>query len=197
MAGEDSQLTGQLGLHNAKRWLDKSTRVAKAWSHEDLGLKELLEFTWPHDNAFSFDLGGQFRGEKLEGQYFLAEIKNYKNESDLPEHYRSFLAKCYVAFTKKPQLCDHFLWISWSPFQARKWDHHTTAAMVKDSVLREKRRIFDTEDEGQALSLLDVAAVSAVADRVWLITLCDKQLQLVLSPEHHGEVMKLMKVNEG
>lgn len=197
MAGEDSQLTGQIGLHDAKRWLDKSTRVAKAWTHEDIGLKELLEFDWPHANTFSFDLGGQFRGEKLEGQYFLAEVKKYRNESNLPQHYKSFLAKCYVAFIKKPQLCNHFLWISWSPFKARQWDRHTTAEAVKEAVIEERKRIFDTDDQKEALALLNVAAVGAVADRVWLITLCDKQLQLVLSPEHHGEILKLMKVSEG
>ncbi|MFD0692151.1 hypothetical protein [Actinomadura fibrosa] len=197
MAGEDAHIKGREGLERAKRWLDKSTRVAYAWTNEDEGLKELLEFDWPHGKDFSFDLGGKFRGGDLEGDMFLAEVKNYDYEMTLPKHYKDFLAKCYVALTLKPKRCSHFLWISWSPFQAQRWHLHTTAETVKDAVLAERERIFGTTDEAEAFAALDIATVAGVSERIWLITLCKQQERLVISPDHYSEIEKLMKLKEG
>ena len=94
MAGEDSQDRGREGLERAKQWLDLSTRVRHAWAYDDYPLAEMVHFEWPYATGrakpFSFDLGGQFRGEPLDGQSFLAEVKNYRYESDLPEHFRDF-----------------------------------------------------------------------------------------------------------
>lgn len=192
MAGEDAQLTGLKGTRRAKQWLDMSTRVAQAWTNEDEGLKEMLSFSWPYGNDFSFDLGGKFRGGDLEKRMFLAEVKAYRYEMDLPAHYKAFLAKCYVALTQKPARSDYFLWMSWSPFQAQKWHKHTIADTVKSAVLYERARIFNVSSEQEALSLLDISAVAEVANRIWLITLCDKQEELVISLEHYKQVISLM-----
>ncbi|SRR6266568_1174023 len=130
LAGEVAHDIGRDGLQRAKHWLDRSTRVRRSWKYDDPQLASLLNFPWPYgrNTSFTFDLGGTFQGDVLDNQSFLAEIKKYKNESNLPSHYSHFLAKCYVALGVKPELCDNFLWISWSPFQARDWNKHAAVS---------------------------------------------------------------------
>lgn len=199
MAGEENHDSGSEGLRRAKRWLEFTTRVDQSWTHQDGGaLAELLEFEWPHATgqakAFSFDLGGRFRGGSLSGQYFLAEVKHYKKESDLPTHFRSFLAKCYIALKSKPGRSDNFLWISWAPFQAQKWDEHASAANVQKAMLHKENlsRALGVTTENEGLPKLDAEILTRVADRVWLVTLSPQQEQLVLSDEHYGDVLQLI-----
>jgi hypothetical protein len=134
---EEAHAKGEDGLQRAKQWLDLTSRVKGSWTQTDRPMSELLHFQWPYapKRPFSFDLGGNFRGDDLEDQSFVAEVKNYQRENDLPTQYRDFLAKCYVALESKPDRCDHFLWISWSPFQARSWDKHATSNAVRSSVI--------------------------------------------------------------
>jgi hypothetical protein len=201
VAGEDAQDTGREGLQRAKRWLELTTRVDQSWTHRDRPMAELLEFRWPHGSAetFSFDLGGKFRGESLDNQSFLAEVKRYRKEGDLPSHFRDFLAKCYVAMAERPQRCDHFLWVSWAPFQAQRWDEHTSVASVTRALLHatNRERTLGIEDEGKAQTLLDAERLGRVAERVWLITLNDKQEQLVLAQNHYLEVVKMITSERG
>lgn len=186
---------GRDGLREAKRWLDMSTRVQRSWTHSDRGMSELLVFKWPHaSTSFSFDLGGTFRGEDLDNQSFVAEVKNYASESDLPQHYRDFLAKCYVAYRAHPDRCDHFLWLSWSPFQAQKWHVHTSIETVKAAILHKDNtgRVLGAKEPSEAEALLDTAALAAVSERIWLLTLAKRQVQLVPTREHYAEVIKMI-----
>lgn len=192
MAGEESQQAGESGLQRAKQWLELSTRVRFSYTQTEQPMAELVHFPWPYGSRerFSFDLGGVFRGEALEGQSFLAEVKNYKSESDLPTHFRDFLAKCYVAMGHRPTACDNFLWISWSPFQARSWHQHATPQNVRKSILHPDNRmsVLGVDGESDAVAKLDEERIVRVADRIWLITLCDQQEQLLLTAEHYREV---------
>jgi len=201
MAGEDAHEAGREGLQRAKRWLERTTRVDQSWTHRDRPMAELLEFAWPNGSseAFSFDLGGRFRGDPLDNQSFVAEVKHYRKELDLPVHFKNFLAKCYVALGAHPQRCDHFLWMSWAPFQAQKWDEHTTAPSVAKAVLHRanRQRVFGTSDEDEAKGLVDAERLSRVADRVWLVTLNDKQEQLVVAQNHYLEVVKMITDERG
>jgi hypothetical protein len=195
MAGEDHHDTGRDGLHEAKRWLDRTTRVHESWTHRDKPFSELLEFKWPHgDTTFSFDLGGKFRGSGLHDQAFLTEVKKYKNESDLPMHFRDFLAKCYVAYLSHPARCDHFLWFSWSPFQAKAWDTHTSPGSVRKALLHaaNRERVLGSNSEADAEANIDPEAVIRVSERVWLLTFSDRQNDLVLTREHYLEVVKMI-----
>jgi hypothetical protein len=196
MSGEGHQIKGFEGLRRAKKWLDSSTRVSQIWTNENRGLKELLAFDWPHGEDFSFDMGGQLRGGDLEGKMFLAEVKNYDHEMDLPIHFREFLAQCYVALNEKPDLSDIFMWISWSPFQAQRWHEHATAKSVQKAVLKHSGLILDTSDEQKALSEIDPAVIANVSERIWLITLCDQQEDLVIAHEHYVQVVSLMLAND-
>jgi hypothetical protein len=199
MAGEQAHLDGLEGLHRAKHWLDLTTRVGRIWTVQDRPLNDLLHFAWPHGTGeqFSFDLGGTFRGEQMEGQSFLAEVKAYRNESDLPEHWFSFLAKSYAAYLAKPGRCDHLLWISWAPFQARRWDEHRTSKKVRAAALRHRKRLLGESDEAKAANLINSEATIEVARRLWLITLCDQQEDLVPTREHRAWVELWLKREEG
>lgn len=200
VVGEDAQDIGESGLQRAKEWLELTTRVNDSWTRHDRALRELLEFKWPglppesRAASFSFDLGGRFRGDSLDNQAFLAEVKKYKNESDLPAHFRDFLAKCYVALGTHPGRCDHFLWISWAPFQASKWDQHASTDNVKASVLHSanRKRTLGVDDENEAADKLSADLLVGVATKVWLVTLSDKQEQLVLTNDHYLEVARLI-----
>jgi hypothetical protein len=201
MAGEEAHDIGRDGLQRAKHWLDMSTRVKRSWKYDDPQLASLLHFPWPHgrSKSFSFDLGGTFQGDALENQSFLAEIKKYKSESNLPTHYLHFLAKCYVALGAKPELCNNFLWISWSPFQAKDWDKHATPDKVRASLLHNanRKRVFGVDNVADAELKLDAERVADVARRIWLITLCDKQEQLVLREGHFYQVRMLIDKEGG
>lgn len=204
MAGEDAHDLGEAGLQRAKEWLELTTRVKHSWTRHERPTSELLEFQWPHAPGgqpparFSFDLGGTFRGHPLENESFLAEVKAYKKESDLPAHFRDFLAKCYVALEAHPKRCDHFLWISWAPFQAQRWDQHDTPENVKRCVLHEanRKRVIGLDDLADAAAKLSPDLLAGVASRLWLLTLSEKQQDLLLAPHHYAEVVKMI-VSEG
>ena len=203
MAGEDSQDTGREGLQRAKHWLDLSTRVRRSWAYDDHTLAEMVHFDWPYatgqEKQFSFDLGGDFRGEPLDGQSFLAEVKNYRYESNLPTHFRDFLAKCYVALGSKPARCDNFLWISWSPFQAQSWHKHATTENVRRSLIHNanRKRVFGVDKEVDAVAKLDVELMANVASRVWLIILSDRQVMLVPTEDHYYKMAEIFSREHG
>jgi hypothetical protein len=190
MAGEDKHDRGEQGVQRVKRWLERTTRVDQTWTRADSPLSELLHFQWPcgDQQPFSYDLGGRFQGGDLEGQSFIAEVKNYTKENDLAAHYVSFLAKCYVALGHRPERCDHFLWVAWSPFQAQHWDEHVSEAKVLKAVLKHRRQVFGEEVEAGALAKVDHRRLIEVADRLWLITLAQKQERLVIADEHYRDV---------
>jgi len=201
VAGEDSQDIGRDGLQRAKHWLELSTRVKVAWTHSQQPLAELIHFRWPHGSqeAFSFDLGGIFQGDHLDGQSFLAEVKNYRYEMDLPDQFRDFLAKCYVALEAKRTRCDHFLWISWSPFQARSWHKHATTDSVKKALAHaaNRKRVLDVDTASDAMQKWNIELMSQVASRVWLVTLSDQQEQLVLTRNHYHHMVKIISEEQG
>lgn len=198
MAGEELHAKGEDGLQRAKHWLDSSTRVKQAWTASDVPCGRFCHFEWPcatgREKPFSFDLGGNFRGGALDNKSFLAEIKKYKAEQSLPEEYRQFAAKCYVALGRDPALCDHFLWISWAPFQAQLWDKHTTTDRICEALKHKdnRKRLFDVDTAEEAALKLDRALAADVAQRIWLITLCDQQEQLVLMPDHYFTIKSII-----
>jgi hypothetical protein len=203
VAGEESPDKGREGLQQAKRWLDLSTRVRRSWAYDDHPLSEMVHFEWPYatgrEKPFSFDLGGEFRGKSLQSQSFLAEVKNYLYESNLPTHFRDFLAKCYVALSSKPARCDNFLWISWAPFQAQNWHKHATTENVRKSIVHSanRERVLGVDNEVDAGEKLDVELMAKVASRVWLVTLSDRQIMLVPTEEHYYKMAEIFSREEG
>lgn len=188
--GESAQAKGADGARRAKRWLESTTRVNAQWVNPDPPAVPKLTFAWPHGNQnFSFDLGGVLKYGEYDGQVFFAESKNYAAPSDLRDHYSKFLAQCYVAYKHLPGFCDHFMWLAWSPHSITKWPELMTADYVRKHVLKHRARVFGEKvDEAEAEGLIDSDAVSAVANRLWLIILSEKQESLVISAEHRALV---------
>lgn len=147
------------------------------------GADKRLRFDWPQGGeSFAFDLGGRMLYGDYDDDMFVAEVKKYQNASDLGTHYKAFLAKCYVAYTQRPQYLDHFLWVSWSPHSANSWDALTSCKTVRNAVIAYAHRIFDpgTDPEKE----VDDAVCQTVADRLWLLVVSDKQETLVPTVEH-------------
>lgn len=188
--GEAAQAKGADGARRAKRWLESTTRVNAQWVNPDPPAIPKLTFAWPHgDQNFSFDLGGLLKYGDLDGHVFFAESKNYAAPADLRDHYSKFLAQCYVAFLDKPGYCDHFMWIAWSPHDITKWPELTTPDYVRKHVIKNRKRVFGEEvGEAEAGELVAGDVVSAVASRLWLIILSEKQEGLVISKEHRGVI---------
>jgi hypothetical protein len=204
VAGEEAHAKGEDGLQRAKQWLDLSTRVSSVWAYDHPVLAEMVHFEWPYaateqEKDFSFDFGGTFRGEPIDNQSFLAEVKNYHCELDLPSLFLDFLAKCYVALGDKPKRCDNFLWISWSPFQARSWHKHATTDNVRRALLQKtnRQRALGVDNEADAKAKLDSERMAGVASRIWLITLSDRQEMLVPTESHYYKMAEIFARERG
>lgn len=195
--GESLHDKGRDGARRAKRWLEATTRVTKAWLVTDPFIGWRCEFKWPHGGRpFTFDIGGILSGSDYEGTSFLAECKNYSGIGDQPAEYIKYLAKCYVAYLDQPKYSDHFMWITWHPFSLRQWSSLCGVDYVKQSVLSEHQRVFGVETQEEAKEHIDEEAVQAVAQRLWLIVLTERQETLVISREHLAEI-RAYEVRQG
>lgn len=187
--GESAQAKGADGARRAKRWLESTTRVNAQWVNPDPPAVKKLRFEWPYGGQnFSFDLGGFLKYGEYDGEEFFAESKNYSRPNDLGTHYPKFLAQCYVAFMKRPERCDHFMWLAWSPHSVTKWAELMSADSVRDAVVKHRANVFGVETKEEALEQIDEDIVSAVATRLWIIILSEKQERLVISAEHRSVI---------
>jgi hypothetical protein len=140
VTGEATHEVGADGARRAKLWLERTTRVDVHWTNPQHVDK--LSFEWPLGGNFSFDLAGVMKGDEFDGQTFVAEVKKYRKSSDLAEHYVDYLAKCYCTRKVRPDRCDHFMMISWAPFNSTKWDQLCTSEQVAAAVAKKRQRIF-------------------------------------------------------
>jgi hypothetical protein len=187
--GEAAQAKGADGARRAKQWLESTTRVAAHWVNPNKSAIKKLTFPWPFGGqTFSFDLGGTMKYGEFDGDMFFAESKNYDAPSDLATHYEQFLAQCYAAYQAQAGWCDHFIWIAWSPHSISKWPKLRSEEVVRDALIEHRMRLFDEPDKVKAASLIDGPTVTAVAERLWIIILSEKQERLVISTEHRGVI---------
>ena len=188
VSGEELHDKGREGARRAKEWLDATTRADVRWVNPDPVAVPKLTFTWADGIAqFSFDIGGLLLGGDKANQEFLAEVKNYQDASDQGTLYDEYLAKCYRAFVQRPDRCDNFFWVTWAPFKATTWSTLCAPEQLRSAVLKHRSLALGIDDEDQASQALDddTDRVKAVADRLWLIVLSEKQERhLVLSKEH-------------
>ena len=183
-SGEAIQAIGIDGADRAKRWLEGTTRVLHVWTNPEDAAK--LTFSWATEGEFSFDLGGTLQGGELHGKNFYAEVKKYSAARDQGTEYPKYLAKCYLALQQRPEMCDHFMWITWAPFLVSKWAHLMTPDYVATSVKTHREKTL-----GITGAEPDLPHCAAVAGRLWLIVLSDKQEALRLTEDERGEIFKL------
>lgn len=197
MSGEVEQKKGRVGALLAKRWLDRTTRVRADWVNPDgvaadkLTLKKAIYND--EQDVFSFDLGGQFREGDFLGQNFLAECKNYDKSSDLPKHFRAFLAHCYAAVARKHFMADHFFWIAFAPHGGTSWDDIASVDRIRSAVLHKDLLDINFVAGDDPAECFDPDVAKATSERIWMLILSEKQVDhLTLSKEHHGVIEKFI-----
>jgi hypothetical protein len=173
VTGEETQEAGRIGARRAKIWLEATTRAKAPWVNPVGAAK--LKFPWANSGTFSYDLGGVFRGDELDGLEFFAESKFYTKAHDQAALYREYLAKCYRAFRLMPQRCDTFLWITWSPFMVKRWDEIRTPEFVYECVDTFRTKAHDPQDGPN----VDKDLCEEISKRAWLIFLSAEQEKLV------------------
>lgn len=189
MSGEEEHEKGREGARRAKEWLEATTRVNACWVNPDKLAVGKLTFSWAAGTRkpFSYDLGGLLRRGELEGQNFYAEVKSYTNASNhQAAEYMEYLAKSYCAYLASPQYCDSFMWITWHPFSQNRWSSLCSPETVLEAVLKHRLDTVGVPDEDEARKLVNNDACAAVAERLWLIVLSDRQEKLTVSAEHRG-----------
>ena len=190
MSGEQAHEKGREGARRAKEWLDATTRVNAMYVNPNpLAVNKL---TFPRGNPeaepFSFDLGGFLLGGEIDGEEFLAESKFYASHGDQGTAYVKYLAQCYCAYGHRPERCDNFMWITWAPFLVTKWPDLCTPDYVKSAVLTHCERALNEIDSSAAADLVDDTICEAVARRLWIIVLSERQETLVISKDHRAVI---------
>lgn len=194
-AGEQPGEKGRRGVYRAKTWLQRSTRVESIWTaYDQTPSVDLLTFACPGTGrGASFDIGGIFRGEELDNKSFLAEVKAYGPNSDQYPPFKKFLALCYIAYTLKPQYCDRLIWITWRPFGCDRWDDLTSIKEIIEAVVSDRKRVFGPQATPEEARIrIDLDAVAAIAERLWLIVLSDGHESLGLRKVHLAEIVRLI-----
>jgi len=189
--GEQLHLLGREGARRAKQWLDSTTRVNASWTVYDSYGVSKLNYDWPGvDESYSYDIGGLFSGEELEGEAFLVECKKYSTDNQ-GDHFDKFLAQSYVTLRDDRRLADHFMWITWHPFRIKSWTELHSQGSILKALKRERERVFGEGTAEEAVEgLADAAVIEDLAKRIWVIVLSDRQEGLVISTEDRADLAK-------
>lgn len=173
------------GVLFARRWLNYTTRVDAPWTVYDN--PNFTTLNRPDGTQHRFDLAGYFVDPP--GRDFYAEVKKYARQQDLADQYCRFLANCYsVAVNSVGSHLDRgtqFLWISWAPHSASRWDELTTSAEVLQACAKKPELL------GGAPIAAEFANV--LATRLWLLILSDRHDDLMMKPEYFEHVIARVK----
>lgn len=179
LTGEGKQDKGADGVVDAKKWLESTCRAKVPWDHKCHGAKlqfrkAAAELDSDRDvDYFSFDLGGLYVGGDLDGDLFLAEVKNYSKPRDQGAAYREFLAQCYrVEFLRAGEYRS-YLWITWNPFNVNSWSELANQEYVRNALGE------DGGDTALGGAEPDDVICKAVAERVIIVVLSSRQCELL------------------
>lgn len=193
LTGEQIQERGREGVRLAKGYLEGTGRAEVPWDNPSVGA-QYLSFVkasgannpTAQGSGFSFDCGGILRGEGVDGDVFLAEVKKYSKAGNQGTEYTAFLAKCYRVEDVSPTPPAHFLWITWSPFSIGKWSkmtdwQHVKAEISSSQVAREIALGADAIDDDLC---------RAVAAKLIVIVLADRQLNVLSFTENERKFIR-------
>ncbi|TJZ50314.1 hypothetical protein FCH28_23815 [Streptomyces piniterrae] len=192
MPGEELHEVGADGARRAKEWLEATTRVKASWTNTDSKWIRRMTFKWPagKQTTFSLDLGGLLCGGEFDNDIFMAECKKYASPGDQGTHYLSYLAKCYVIVSQQPTAAEHFMWITWCPFNVTDWDKLLTEHWVRKAIRVHANEIFGEIPPEEVEDAIDADIVTAVTERLWMIVLSEKQEKLVITREHRALIQR-------
>lgn len=180
MAAEATQEKGRRGVAHTKRWLEATTYVELQFNaYEDEGMCELELLS----GTKIFDMFGFMLGKERRPVY--VENKDDTNVSRLYAAYQDFIANAYSATAKRIQTTRdqkaEFMWVSTHPFNQREWANLTTPEEVKAAL--------DKHPEVLGGAAVDDDLVRTVAERIWVLVMSQRQLEISLT---HDEVLLVM-----
>lgn len=187
VAAEGAHVKGERGVMLAKRLLESTTHIRLPFSAYDETL--LTTLVRLDKNTKRFDLVGYFLREKP--HQLAVEVKHQDHVSHQGADYTEFLANAYsITAYEREQLGGdpqrEFMYVTWHPFSLNKWPRLTSAAEVEQAVVH-------AHPEALGGQLFDRELAAAVASRLWLLVLSEKQTELVLTPEELHQVFTVVK----
>lgn len=172
---EGAHAKGEDGVRAAKRLLESTTHIRLPFVvYDDPAQTTLTRLDGEHKR---FDLAGHFLRDKPHP--VSVEVKKYDvRGGGQPEEYTQFLANAYsITACESLQAGGdrrrEFIWLTWHPFSQTKWAELTSAGEIKAAV--------DKYPEVRAGQPFDADMCAAVADRLWLLIMSEKQDQLTLT----------------
>lgn len=181
MAGEEAHDIGRTGVERARLWLEKTGRVNVNFTVYEVGAVPFLTFADALGKDFSFDMSGILNLDEGKSTFY-GEIKKYSAVGKQPEEYTEYLAKCYRA-TVTSDSPFHFFWITWHPFSQGKWASLCSADEIRSALETHAAKYLGSEQ-------VDEEVVKAMAERLWLVVLSDRQEALSMSDAMLGELRR-------
>ena len=180
MSAEATQEKGRRGVAHTKRWLEATTYVELQFNaYEDEGMCELELLS----GTKVFDMFGFLLGPNRRPVY--VENKDDTNVSRLYKDYQEFLANAYSATAKRIQATKdqkaEFMWVSTHPFNQGGWGKLATPDEIKGAL--------DKHPSVLGGVAVDEDLVRTVANRIWVLVLNKRQLEISLT---HDEVLLVM-----
>lgn len=177
---EIEQEIGRNGVKRVRRLLDGTMRFQMPYDIYESPERVILPLL-TEGKTKSFDLRGHYSDESGDaGSEIYVEAKNYADAGNQAAEFRKFLAWAYSATMRKkmelgldPKL--EFMWATTCP-----WKGSGFREVASQEALREA---IDTagEDVIPADHARDEAVVDALAERLWVWVICDRQEEMVLS----------------
>lgn len=187
MGAEATQEKGRRGVAHTKRWLEATTHVELLFNaYEDEGMCQLELLS----GIKTFDMFGFMLGPNRRPVY--VENKDDANASRLYADYQEFLANAYSATAKRIQVTKdqkaEFMWVSTHPFNQNGWAKLATADEVKAALVKHASVLGGAE--------VDEDLVRTVAQRIWVLVMNQRQLEISLTHEEVLLVMPVLKRKE-
>lgn len=179
MPAESSHRDGEEGAMLAKQWLESTTHLEMPFNvYEHEAMTTLIRLDGVRKR---YDLMGYWLESKKQ---LYVEVKNYTVVGNQPAEYNEYLANAYSATARsvdeKMDTGREFMWITWHPFSQTKWTNLTTHDEVKKAL----------KDHPEALAgrAIDEDILRMVSQRLWLVVLCQRQHQLLLTRQELYQV---------
>lgn len=184
MSAEGTQEKGRRGVARTKRWLESTTYVEllfNAYEDEAMCQLELLA------GVKTFDMFGFILGDNRRPVY--VENKDDTNVSRLYADYLEFLANAYSSTARRIQTTKdqnaEFMWVSTHPFSQNRWGRLATPEEIH-TALEKHPKVLGSATVDQEL-------VRTVAQRIWVLVMNHRQIEISLTQEEVLKVMPTLK----
>ncbi|WP_204568800.1 hypothetical protein [Clavibacter zhangzhiyongii] len=184
MPAEATQEQGRIGVAQVQRWLEATTHLELPWNvYETPEMCEVQHF----GGAKFFDMSGQFLGKNKRLVY--VENKNYTSDGGQYGQFQEFLAIAYSSTAKHIQngldRKAEFLWVTSHPFSLTRWSKLATHTEVRKALNDHPSFLGDEP--------IDDDLLRTVADRIWVLVMNQRQVDISLTQEELWQVLPILK----